>query len=45
MNLSCIEGVDAIMDAAKKQFSESQREKAAGSSAWWKVSKYISFSW
>lgn len=33
------EGIDAIMHAAKRRFSESQHEKAAGSTVWWRVSK------
>jgi hypothetical protein len=33
------EGIDAIMDAARRRFSESQHEKAAGSTVWWRVSK------
>lgn len=33
------EGIDAIIDAAKKRFGESQLEKAAGSTVWWRVSK------
>ena len=33
-----IEGISAIIEAAKERFSESQREKAAGSTVWWRVS-------
>lgn len=33
-----IEGISAIIDAAKERFSESQREKASGSPIWWRVS-------
>ena len=33
-----LDGINAIIDAAKSRFSESKREKASGSSAWWRVS-------
>ncbi|OVA12506.1 hypothetical protein BVC80_9011g12 [Macleaya cordata] len=33
---SCGEGIDAIVEAANKRFSESQQEKAAGSAVWWR---------
>lgn len=32
------EGINAVVDATGKRFQESQREKAAGSPAWWRVS-------
>lgn len=35
------EGIDAIIDAASERFNESQREKAAGSSVWWRVSREL----
>ncbi|KAM7468419.1 hypothetical protein LguiB_015981 [Lonicera macranthoides] len=31
------EGIQAIVDAAKRRISESQLEKAAGSSSWWRI--------
>lgn len=39
MTVAGIEGINAILDAAKERFSESQREKAAGSAVWWRVSR------
>lgn len=33
------EGICAIIDAAKRCFSESQREKDVGSAIWWRVSR------
>lgn len=36
------EGIDAIINAARKRFSESQQEKAGGSLFWWKVSRNFS---
>lgn len=38
------EGIDAIIDAASKRFTESQEEKAAGSTVWWRVSREILIS-
>lgn len=35
------EGIDAIIDAASKRFNESQQEKAAGSTVWWRVSSEL----
>lgn len=36
---SCgMDGINAIIDAAKSRFSESKREKASGSPVWWRVS-------
>ncbi|XP_022724957.1 importin-9 isoform X5 [Durio zibethinus] len=32
------EGIDAIINAARKRFSESQQEKASGSVVWWRIS-------
>lgn len=32
------EGINAILDSAKRRFSESQQAKASGSSGWWRVS-------
>ena len=32
------EGINAVIDAAGKRFHESQNEKIAGSSSWWRVS-------
>ncbi|XP_028053828.1 importin-9 isoform X4 [Camellia sinensis] len=35
---SCgIEAIDAIIDAAKNRFAESQQAKVAGSAAWWRM--------
>lgn len=34
------EGINAVIDAAKKRFSDSQQEKAAGSRMWWRVSTF-----
>ncbi|XP_010532428.1 PREDICTED: importin-9 [Tarenaya hassleriana] len=31
------EGVDAVVDAVRRRFHESQQEKAAGSSTWWRI--------
>ncbi|XP_074383477.1 uncharacterized protein LOC141725016 isoform X3 [Apium graveolens] len=31
------EGINAIVEAARKRFVESQQEKAAGSSGWWRM--------
>lgn len=39
VSVSGTEGINAIMDAAKEQYCESQREKAAGSALWWRVSR------
>lgn len=35
------QGIDAIIGAATKRFSESQQQKAAGLSAWWRVSENL----
>lgn len=32
-----IEGVYAILNAAKRRFDESQQERAKGSADWWRV--------
>jgi hypothetical protein len=37
------EGIYAIIDAMRERFNESEREKAAGSAAWWRVSKGFAF--
>lgn len=39
------EGIDAIIDAASKRFNESQQEKAAGSTVWWRVSRELFGFW
>ncbi|GAV80225.1 IBN_N domain-containing protein [Cephalotus follicularis] len=31
------EGIDALIDAARNRFCESQQEKAAGSAVWWRL--------
>lgn len=31
------EGVDAIIEAAKRRFAESVHDKSAGSTDWWRV--------
>ncbi|KAL7001308.1 uridine,cytidine kinase, partial [Sarracenia purpurea var. burkii] len=38
------EAIDAIIDAAKKRFTESQQAKAAGSSAWWRIREATLFA-
>ncbi|XP_041010366.1 importin-9 isoform X1 [Juglans microcarpa x Juglans regia] len=38
------EGIDAIMDAAKKRFNESQQQKAAGSTVWWRIREATLFA-
>lgn len=38
MSAGGTEGINAIMDAAKERYYESQREKEAGSEGWWRVS-------
>ncbi|XP_027154698.1 importin-9 isoform X1 [Coffea eugenioides] len=30
-------GIDAVLDSAKRRFSESQAEKAAGAASWWRM--------
>lgn len=35
------QGIDAIIGAATKRFNESQQQKAAGLSAWWRVSENL----
>ncbi|KAG6765765.1 hypothetical protein POTOM_029822 [Populus tomentosa] len=35
------EGIYAIIDAMRERFNESEREKAAGSAAWWRVSATV----
>lgn len=39
-----IEGINAILDAAKERFSESRREKAAGSAVWWRLREATLFA-
>ncbi|CAI0458771.1 unnamed protein product [Linum tenue] len=35
---SCgVEGINAIIDATRERFSESQQEQAAGSAVWWRI--------
>lgn len=42
---SCgMDGIDAIIDAAKKRFIESQQEKAAGSTMWWRMREATLFA-
>ncbi|KAG2706798.1 hypothetical protein I3760_05G118900 [Carya illinoinensis] len=38
------EGIDAIMDAAKKRFNESQQQKASGSTVWWRIREATLFA-
>ncbi|CAB4295503.1 unnamed protein product [Prunus armeniaca] len=38
------EGISAIIEAAKKRFSESQREKDAGSPIWWRIREATLFA-
>ncbi|KAH9772089.1 Importin N-terminal domain-containing protein [Citrus sinensis] len=38
------EGIDAIIDAASKRFNESQQEKAAGSTVWWRMREATLFA-
>lgn len=38
------EGIDAIINAARKRFSESQQEKAGGSLFWWKIREATLFA-
>ncbi|KAJ4710633.1 importin-9-like [Melia azedarach] len=38
------EGIDAIIDAASKRFTESQEEKAAGSTVWWRMMEATLFA-
>ncbi|CAK9157331.1 unnamed protein product [Ilex paraguariensis] len=37
-------GIDAIIDAAKNRFSESQQQKAAGSASWWRIREATLFA-
>ncbi|TYK09061.1 importin-9 isoform X1 [Cucumis melo var. makuwa] len=39
-----LDGINAIIDAAKSRFNESKREKASGSSAWWRIREAILFA-
>ncbi|OMO72275.1 hypothetical protein COLO4_27721 [Corchorus olitorius] len=39
-----IEGIDAIINAASKWFSESQQEKAGGSLVWWRMREATLFA-
>lgn len=45
MSAGGTEGINAIMDAAKERYYESQREKEAGSEVWWRVSRGHYFFW
>ncbi|KAG5240310.1 importin [Salix suchowensis] len=38
------EGIYAIIDAMRERFNESEREKAAGSVAWWRIRESILFA-
>ncbi|XVE74462.1 hypothetical protein DITRI_Ditri12bG0018900 [Diplodiscus trichospermus] len=38
------EGIDAIIDAARKRFTESQQEKASGSVVWWRIREATLFA-
>ncbi|XP_010262045.1 PREDICTED: importin-9 isoform X2 [Nelumbo nucifera] len=38
------EGITAVIGAAQKRFSESQQEKAAGSSGWWRIREATIFA-
>ncbi|XP_061986940.1 uncharacterized protein LOC133705642 [Populus nigra] len=38
------EGIYAIIDAMRERFNESEREKAAGSAAWWRIRESILFA-
>ncbi|KAF3430975.1 hypothetical protein FNV43_RR25705 [Rhamnella rubrinervis] len=44
VSVSGTEGINAIMDAAKERYCESQREKAAGSTAWWRLREATLFA-
>ncbi|KAL4015720.1 hypothetical protein IC575_023313 [Cucumis melo] len=39
-----LDGINAIIDAAKSRFNESKIEKASGSSAWWRIREAILFA-
>ncbi|PON44541.1 Coatomer beta subunit [Parasponia andersonii] len=39
-----MEGINAIIEAAKERFNESQREKAAGSLVWWRLKEATLFA-
>lgn len=41
---SCENGIDAILEATKQRFSESQLEKAAGSAVWWRMREAVTFA-
>ncbi|PIA39533.1 hypothetical protein AQUCO_02600173v1 [Aquilegia coerulea] len=41
---SCEEGMDAILEAAQKRFTESQLDKAAGSAVWWRMREAVIFA-
>ncbi|XP_021292945.1 importin-9 [Herrania umbratica] len=38
------EGIDAILNAVRKRFSESQQEKAGGSVVWWRIREATLFA-
>lgn len=38
------EAIDAIVDAAKNRFADSQQAKVAGSAAWWRIREAILFA-
>ncbi|KAL5725979.1 uridine/cytidine kinase [Ranunculus cassubicifolius] len=41
---SCPEGINAILEASQKRFSESQQEKASGSAVWWRMREAVIFA-
>ncbi|KAF4357794.1 hypothetical protein F8388_024405 [Cannabis sativa] len=43
-NVAGMEGVNAIIEAAKERFSDSQKEKAAGSAVWWRLKEATLFA-
>uniref|UniRef100_A0A7N0ZSB7 Importin-9 central HEAT repeats domain-containing protein n=1 Tax=Kalanchoe fedtschenkoi TaxID=63787 RepID=A0A7N0ZSB7_KALFE len=44
VGMSGAEGVTAVIDAVKRRFSESQKEKAAGSTMWWRIREATLFA-
>ncbi|XP_030483084.2 uncharacterized protein LOC115699697 [Cannabis sativa] len=43
-NVAGMEGINAIIEAAKERFSDSQKEKAAGSAVWWRLKEATLFA-
>ncbi|CAN1296181.1 Ipo9 [Linum perenne] len=42
---SCgVDGINAIIDASRQRFSESQQQKAAGSAVWWRIREAALFA-